>query len=49
MTEEQIKTLEDAVWLIGKLADSLGIDLDDLPDDYNNSYEELWEIINNAN
>lgn len=45
MTEKDIQTLKDAKWLIGKLAGSLGIDLSELPEHYNDSYEGLGEII----
>lgn len=45
MTEKEIKSLKDATWLIAKLAGSLGVDLNDLPENYNNSYQELWDII----
>lgn len=45
MYDKQIQTLKDAKWLIGKLAGSLGVDIDDLEENYNNSYNELTEII----
>lgn len=45
MVNSDIQTLKDAQWLIGKLAGSLGIDISELSDGYNDSYEELGEII----
>ena len=43
--DKQIQTLKDAKWLIEKLASSLGVDIDDLEENYNNSYNELTDII----
>lgn len=45
MYDSQIQTLKDATWLIEKLARSLGVDIDDLKENYNNSYNELIDII----
>lgn len=45
MTEKEIQVLKDAQWLITQLAGSLGIDLSELPEDYNNSYQELEMMI----
>lgn len=45
MKAEDIKTLKDAQWLIGKLASSIGIDISELNEEYNDSYVKLGEII----
>lgn len=45
MVEKDIQTLKDAVWLIEKLTSHLGIDLNELEENYNNSLQELEEII----
>jgi len=45
MNKDDIQTLRDAQWLIEKLAGSLGVDLSELSEYYNDSYEELDGII----
>ncbi|WP_157118606.1 MULTISPECIES: hypothetical protein [unclassified Sporosarcina] len=45
MNEKDIQTLKDAVWLIEKLTGHLGIDLNELEENYNNSLQELEEMI----
>lgn len=49
MNEQQLTTLRKALWVIQKLAGSLGIDLDELDENYDNVVKDIRDLLETNN